>query len=189
MSIKNWGKIIQPNPTVSIYNFSYYCGVISVEVIQRGLNLIVEVAFDVRGNQSLGAIQDPHMSTLLVGALRLRRIAAAINDRDARRITGTLSYEIDITQCENLNVEPVHFIYGEGGYSKARLLTPYCGAMNWHRRQHALMFAYMIGLQNLKQFSESSHREIEYFHLMGLSIAAHQVLANMDLYRIIVSWL
>ena len=107
----------------SSYNRNYYLMVPRVEVIysdeeeeglmEEGMPISVLVHFDVRGNGSMGRLQNPERSTLNNG----RAVSCVYDQNDPqRRISGVLDFQPNSWSLFQQSSDPIHFKPLESGY-------------------------------------------------------------------------
>ena len=97
----------------SRYNSAYYCNVsISFMKGKTPDMSIVKVQYEIRGDNSLGALQDPEDSRLSVDNRILRPVRTRRDRESPTQIVGQLEYEANISVGSR-----VDFTFGSGGYS------------------------------------------------------------------------
>ncbi len=116
---------VQLNNTYSRYNADYYCEVkrVVTRTIDNGAVEVV-LTFNIRGDGSLGALQEPQSSHLLIGSTKLTCTKAVIATKDIFQITGELIYTISVAMKDNLLTEKIGFVFGQSGYTTATLQVP-----------------------------------------------------------------
>ena len=118
-------KCDQPTGTISRYNDSYYCEIKQVSA-SPGIDGAVELtlSYNVRGDGSLGPLQEPNSSHLIVGSTSLSssKVTLIVNDRFQKM--GDLLFVVPEHLVNSLLVDHVGFIFGKFGYSTANLLIP-----------------------------------------------------------------
>lgn len=110
---------------MSLHNDSYYCNVLAVGIDSH--NNILYVRFSVYGDNSLGALQHPKYSRLILNGNNIANNVDVFTVRaSAIEILGTLKFvlanRIDI--FDSANLEALHFSYGQSGYSLVQLNIP-----------------------------------------------------------------
>ncbi len=131
---------MQPAGTVSKYtsNDKYYCQVKCITVsavrdtdaVTKEVSVHLTLDFNLRGDGSLGPLQDPAASTLHVSVdedaeeIVFRPVSLVVYTRDVYQITGLLHYDIPPTACPSLFQKRVTFQCGSSGYSLALLVIP-----------------------------------------------------------------
>ena len=118
--------VFQPEGTKSVYNSSYYCEVqkIAFKVDENQGLVIFIVYYNVRGDMSLGHLQDPSSSTLRCGSNVYHSTDIKVYFSDLYQNRGELIYHIPPNDIELFGTEKVEFIFGESSYSAARLIMP-----------------------------------------------------------------
>ena len=95
------------------YNSAYYCNAsISFEKGESPDMSVVKVQYQVRGDNSLGPLQDPEDSSLSVDSRKLRPVRTRRDRSSPTQIEGHLEYEANISVGSR-----VDFTFGSGGYS------------------------------------------------------------------------
>lgn len=97
----------------SRYNSTYYCNASISFVKGESPDMsIVKVQYQVRGDNSLGPLQDPEDSSLSVDSRKLRPVRTRRDRESPTQIEGHLEYEAKISVGSR-----VDFTFGSGGYS------------------------------------------------------------------------
>jgi hypothetical protein len=123
-------NVPQPEGTKSAYNTAYYCEIKNVrfEMPPEGDDaeyLLMIVEYNVRGDMSLGSLQDPSTSTVLCGSSNVYSShSIKVYFQDAFQNRGELIYQIPASEVTQFAEQPVRFVFGEGGYSEAKLVMP-----------------------------------------------------------------
>lgn len=127
-SVKVEGKALQQSiNTVSRYDAAYYCRVKEVRVVkteENAANAMLNVSC--RGDLSLGAIQDPRSSSLIVDSdgdeERIACSNCSVLSRDAYEVAAILTYVV--TDASLLFESKVMFQFGSSGYSRVTKAVP-----------------------------------------------------------------
>lgn len=115
----------QPGGTSSRYNSSYYCDILEVGVDQTKL----VVGFNVRGDGSLGSLQDPMTSKISIGNWQVHASRCKTKIKNIYQIAGELEFDVDVEDSSiGVLSSSVYFTFGQSGYSSALLQIP--GAEN-----------------------------------------------------------
>ena len=97
----------------SKYNAEYYCNAAITFAKGKTPDMCtVEVCYEVHGDGSLGPLQDPASSSLLVNGNKPTLAKASKTEESPTQIKGTLEYEANISIGSR-----VDFTFGTGGYS------------------------------------------------------------------------
>jgi len=116
-NLENWpNKPIYFNDKISRYNANYFCKVTKIVFSPNSLTLHI----DERGNNTLGAIQNPRASKLTSDTVSFPLLRSEFTIADSKRqYLGYLIYDTSKLQ----KGMKVYFEYGESGYSKIHLFT------------------------------------------------------------------
>lgn len=122
-------NVPQPEGTKSVYNAAYYCEIKNVRFEEapppnNEEYVFMVVEYNVRGDMSLGELQDPSSSRILCGDSDYYASSTKVFLKDKFQNRGELVYHIPIDDIENFATSPVRFTFGEGGYSEAKLVMP-----------------------------------------------------------------
>ena len=123
-------ELAQPQGTTSRYNELYYCEVTAVSLVSHASPPSLMITFNVRGDGSLGPLQDPMLSRLHIRmnsdddeGVDVSPVKISILQKDMYQIRGVLTFELD--DCnDDLLTATVNFIFGQSGYSSAMLSLP-----------------------------------------------------------------
>lgn len=118
-------RVDQPEGTRSKYNDDYYCDIRRVtfqSAEDEGLLMII--SFNIRGDGSLGPLQDPSTSRVIVGGREVHAKEVKIFIDDYFQKQGDLYFEIPNSMQEPFTSEKVVFVFGSSGYSEATIAIP-----------------------------------------------------------------
>jgi hypothetical protein len=123
---EDWDICDQPEGTRSSYSKSYYCDVprIAFKASDDETSFFTCVSYSVRGDLSLGPLQDPSSSRLVVDGRKIVPCGVKVYIRDAFQIQGELLFETPMSDLEAFVTKPVGFIFGSSGFSTAKLIVP-----------------------------------------------------------------
>lgn len=116
----------QPEGTKSAYNESYYCEVekLVFKAAATDTVLTLVVYYNVRGDMSLGPLQDPKSSSVYAGDHKFTAQDSKVYFSDAYQNKGELYYHVTEEEIEMFTTHRVVFEFGSGGYSSAVLTIP-----------------------------------------------------------------
>lgn len=121
-------NVPQPEGTRSSYSGSnqYYCEVKNVrfEASTDGDDGVLVIEYNVRGDMSLGPLQDPSSSKILCGVKSFSPVSIKVYFKDAFQNCGELVYHISEADQDSFMSESVRFVFGKSGYSEAKLVMP-----------------------------------------------------------------
>lgn len=122
----DWDICDQPEGTRSKFNDSYYCDVqrVACKVSDDKSTFYTCVSYSVRGDTSLGALQEPSTSHLVINGRNVAPSEVKIYIRDPFQIQGDLIFVTPIGQLTEFITKPVGFVFGSYGYSTAKLIVP-----------------------------------------------------------------
>lgn len=114
----------QPVGTISRFNEDYYCEVLSAAIESEGDSHVLKLGFNLRGDGSLGPLQPPALSKVVVGdGVHLVLAKTAIKQKDSYQIQGFLYFDCS-ESIDAVLSEQVLFEYGAEGYSTTAIIVP-----------------------------------------------------------------
>lgn len=115
----------QPQGTRSRYNDDYYCDVEQITLRAQDDNSVhVAVTFNVRGDGSLGGLQDASSSRIHLAGNELHSINQTIYIADYYQQRGELLFVVPASLKDAFYSTRVTFVFGASGYSDALLTFP-----------------------------------------------------------------
>eukprot|EP01041_Mallomonas_annulata_P000974 gene974-1892_t len=114
---------LQPQDTQSRYNADYCCDILALGIDFS--NCLAYILFSAHGDQSLGDLQSPLTSKIIIGHILCGTALSRFQTAVRREIAGFLRFNVcDVTDINTIQTLGIQFQYGLSGYSPVSLVLP-----------------------------------------------------------------